>query len=62
MECIYSHADLLRVYKAILQATQEISTWIAGHSPKKIGTFNHSGDEQTDLDVKSVEIVVSHLK
>lgn len=36
MEGIYAHADLLKVYKAILDATQEIATYLRYHSGKPI--------------------------
>jgi hypothetical protein len=34
MEGIYAHADLLKVYKAILDATQEIAIYLRYHSGK----------------------------
>jgi hypothetical protein len=34
MEGIYAHADLIKVYKAILDATQEIGTYLRYHSGK----------------------------
>ena len=34
MEGIYAHADLLKVYKAILDATQQIATYLRYHSGK----------------------------
>ena len=34
MEGIYTHADLIKVYKAILDATQEIGTYLRYHSGK----------------------------
>jgi len=35
MEGIYAHADLLKVYKAILDATQEIAIYLRYHSGKQ---------------------------
>ncbi|TNV71815.1 hypothetical protein FGO68_gene12468 [Halteria grandinella] len=32
MEGIYAHADLLKVYKAILDSTQEIAVYLRYHS------------------------------
>ena len=32
MEAIYAHADFIKVYKAILDATQEIAAWLRYHS------------------------------
>jgi hypothetical protein len=32
MEGIYAHADLIKVYKAILDASQEIATYLRYHS------------------------------
>jgi hypothetical protein len=34
MEGIYAHADFIKVYKAILDATQEIATFLRYHSGK----------------------------
>ena len=34
MEGIYAHADLIKVYKAILDATQEIANYLRYHSGK----------------------------
>ncbi len=34
MEGIYAHADLIKVYKAILDACQEIATYLRYHSGK----------------------------
>ena len=43
MEGIYAHADLLKVYKAILDATQEIAIWLRYHSGKSLTNTNHPG-------------------
>jgi hypothetical protein len=34
MEGIYAHADLIKVYKAFLDASQEIATYLRYHSGK----------------------------
>jgi hypothetical protein len=34
MEGIYAYADQIKVYKAILDATQEIQKWLRYHSGK----------------------------
>ena len=34
MDNIYVHADLLRVYKAILNATQDIAQWLRKNTRK----------------------------
>jgi len=36
MEGIYAYADLLKVYKAILDATQQIATYLRYHSGKSL--------------------------
>ena len=41
MEGIYAHADMIKVYKAILDASQEIATYLRYHSGKK---FAHKCD------------------
>ena len=38
MDNIYVHADLLRVYKAILNATQDIALWLRGNTRKQLLT------------------------
>ena len=40
MEGIYAHADLLKVYKAILDATQEIGIYLRYHSGKSPWTLS----------------------
>lgn len=73
MDNIYQHADLLRVYKAILNATQEIASWLRSNTrkilkcviftiAKKIGTFNSFGDEQTDADIFAEQVCIKHFK
>ena len=34
MEGIYAYADQIKVYKAILDATQEVQKWLRYHSGK----------------------------
>ena len=36
MEGIYAYADQIKVYKAILDATQEIQKWLRYHSGKSL--------------------------
>ena len=38
MEGIYAHADFIKAYKAILDATQEIATYLRYHSGKSVST------------------------
>ena len=47
MEGIYAHADLIKVYKAILDATQEIGIYLRYHSGKLISDclFYHSHNQ-----------------
>jgi hypothetical protein len=40
MEGIYAHADFIKVYKAILDATQEIANYLRYHSGIYIISFN----------------------
>ena len=35
MEGIYAYADQIKVYKAILDATQEVQKWLRYHSGKQ---------------------------
>jgi hypothetical protein len=43
MEGIYAQADLLKVYKAILDATQEIAIYLRYHSGKFKNKINIGG-------------------
>jgi hypothetical protein len=45
MESIYTQADLMRVYKAILDSTQEIAKWLRNNSPVLQQTKNAFGVE-----------------
>lgn len=47
MEGIYAHADLIKVYKAILDATQEIGTYLRYHSGKQLS--NHHNNNNSEL-------------
>ena len=47
MEGIYAHADLIKVYKAILDATQEIATYLRYHSGNS--TPNHPNITYSEL-------------
>lgn len=52
MEGIYAHADLLKVYKAILDATQEIGIYLRYHSGKSIAldqAFQAKGTHESIL-------------
>ena len=73
MESICQQANLLRVYKAILDATIDISHWLRQHTrkfinrtsyslAKKIGVFNAFGDEKTDADVYAEQACIDHFK
>eukprot|EP00347_Sterkiella_histriomuscorum_P016003 403354871 len=59
MENIYSQSDLLRVNKAILNSTSEISTWLR---TKKLENTSFHGDAQTDAVERASEIIVKHLE
>lgn len=50
MEGIYAHADLLKVYKAILDATQDIAIWLRYHSGKLIHSEKVFGEELLELE------------
>ena len=40
MEGIYAHADLIKVYKAFLDATQEIANYLRYHSGNFISNLS----------------------
>ena len=42
MEGIYAFADQIKVYKAILDATQEIQDWLRYHSGKSNQSLIHT--------------------
>jgi hypothetical protein len=42
MEGIYAYADQIKVYKAILDATQEVQKWLRYHSGKIYNSFRQS--------------------
>lgn len=62
MEGIYAHADLLKVYKAILDATQEIGQYLRYHTASKLITINPFGKTMNDIDLKADDIIMQHLK
>jgi hypothetical protein len=58
MEGIYAHADFIKIYKAILDSTQEIANFLRYHSAHTLTTrFKEEG-----IDLKADEIIFSHLK
>lgn len=62
MEGIYAHADLLKVYKAILDSSQEIATYLRYKTAVEVTTQNQFGKIQKDIDLKADEIIFKHLK
>ena len=62
MEGIYAFADQIKVYKAILDATHEISDWLRYHSVHLVTTKNEFGKVQSDIDLEANEIIIKHLK
>lgn len=62
MEAIYAQADQIKVYKAILDASQEIATYLRYHSAHLIETMNQFGKQQSSIDLKADEIIFRHLK
>ncbi len=62
MEGIYAHADIIKVYKAILDSTQEIAHWLRYHSVQAMTTQNQFGKQQSDLDLKAQEVIERHFK
>ena len=62
MEGIYAYADLIKVYKAILDSAQEIANYLRYDSTNKISTQNVFGDLQNEMDIKADNVIFSHLK
>jgi sedoheptulose-bisphosphatase len=62
MEGIYAHADMLKIYKAILDSTQEIGNFLRYHSATTLTSQNVFGKQQSDIDLKADDIIFKHLK
>ena len=62
MEGIYAYADQIKVYKAILDATQEIQKWLRYHSVHLIAQRNEFGKSQSNIDLEADKIIFKHLK
>lgn len=62
MEGIYAFADQIKVYKAILDATQEIQGWLRYNSVHLVAQKNEFGKVQSDIDLEANEIIMKHLK
>lgn len=62
MEGIYAYADQIKVYKAILDATQEVQKWLRYHSVQKLASRNEFGKLQSDVDLEANAIITKHLK
>jgi fructose-1,6-bisphosphatase len=62
MEGIYAFADQIKVYKAILDATQEVQEWLRYHSVHLVASKNEFGKVQSDVDLEANEIIIKHLK
>lgn len=62
MESIYAHADQIKVYKAILDASKQIAIYLRYHSAMQVATMNPFGKQQSSIDLKADEIIFEHLK
>jgi fructose-1,6-bisphosphatase len=62
MEGIYAFADQIKVYKAILDATQEIQEWLRYHSVNLVALKNEFGKVQSNIDLEANDIIYKHLK
>jgi len=62
MEGIYAYADQIKVYKAILDATQEVQKYLRYHSVHLVTSKNAFGKQQNDIDLEADKIIFKHLK
>merc|ERR1711990_703463 len=62
MEGIYAYADQIKVYKAILDATQEVQQYLRYNSVHLLKSKNQFGKLQSDIDLAADEIIFKHLR
>merc|ERR1711990_844444 len=62
MEGIYAYADQIKVYKAILDATQEVQQYLRYNSVHLLKSKNKFGKLQSDIDIAADDIIFKHLK
>lgn len=62
MESIYAQADLLRVYKAILDSSEQIAKWLKNHTPEPAGRLDAFGSEISSADIEAERIIVENLR
>jgi len=53
----YQHQEIEIIYKAIMDATQEIAIYLRYHSAHLVESLNPFGKQQTSIDLKSDEII-----
>ena len=51
----------MKVYQAIMDASQEIATYLRYHSAHLVKSLNPFGKQQTSIDLKPDEIIANHL-
>jgi len=61
-ESIYSYADLIKVYKAILDSVQEIQHDLRYHSVHLLTTKNPFGKQQSDIDLRANKMIFNQMK
>jgi hypothetical protein len=47
----------MKVYKAIMDASQDIAEYLRYHSAHLVQSFNSFGCQQTDIDLKTDQII-----
>lgn len=62
MEAMYAHADLIKVYKALMDSTLEIGTFLRYHTSTMTMEKNPLGKELADIDLKADEIIFNNLE
>ena len=56
-----ANTEQMKVYKAIMDASLEIATYLRYHSAHLVKSVNPFGKQQTSIDLKSDKIISDHL-
>merc|ERR1719326_260391 len=62
MEGIYAFADQIKIYKAILDSTNEIQKFLRYHSVQASNTTNEFGENVSNVDLEANKIILKHLR
>lgn len=62
MEGIYAYADQIKVYKAILDSSNEIQKFLRYHSVQQNLSKNDFGENLSNVDIEANKIILKHLR